>query len=108
MKISKESPSFQQVDGSVPTNIGLNKTAGEDRTIVAAADTTPSYIIRRLTPTESERLMGLPDGWTAHGHDGKPISDTQRYALCGNAIVVNCLTDIMQNIADHLNSEGDD
>jgi hypothetical protein len=22
------------------------------------------YIVRRLTPTESERLMGLPDGWT--------------------------------------------
>jgi site-specific DNA-cytosine methylase len=22
------------------------------------------YIVRRLTPTECERLMGLPDGWT--------------------------------------------
>lgn len=22
------------------------------------------YIVRRLTPTETERLMGLPDGWT--------------------------------------------
>ena len=22
------------------------------------------YIVRRLTPTEAERLMGLPDGWT--------------------------------------------
>lgn len=22
------------------------------------------YVVRRLTPTECERLMGLPDGWT--------------------------------------------
>lgn len=79
-----------------------------DRSIVAAADSTPGYIIRRLTPTEAERCMSLPDGWTAYGHDGKPISDTQRYAMCGNSIVVNCLAYIMQNIAARLNKEGDD
>lgn len=50
--------------------------------------------IRRLTPTECERLMGLEDGWTAKGIiDGKEvdISDTQRYKLCGNGVVVNCV-----------------
>ena len=50
--------------------------------------------IRRLTPTECERLMGLEDGWTAKGiMDGKEvdISDTQRYKLCGNGVVVNCV-----------------
>ena len=50
--------------------------------------------IRRLTPTECERLMGLKDGWTAKGIiDGKEvdISDTQRYKLCGNGVVVNCV-----------------
>ena len=48
--------------------------------------------IRRLTPTECERLMGLEDGWTAKGViDGKEvdISDTQRYKMCGNGVVVN-------------------
>ncbi|MBQ4198656.1 MAG: DNA cytosine methyltransferase [Kiritimatiellae bacterium] len=37
------------------------------------------YIVRRLTPTEVERLMGLPDGWTIptglrryFGADGEP------------------------------------
>jgi len=48
--------------------------------------------IRRLTPTECERLMGLPDKWTAKGViDGKEvdISDTQRYKMCGNGVVVN-------------------
>ena len=50
--------------------------------------------IRRLTPTECERLMGIPDGWTAKGIiDGKEvdISDTQRYKMCGNGVVVNCV-----------------
>ena len=75
--------------------------------------------IRRLTPTECERLQGFPDGWTEWGisEEGyelyedwvrtrngdeelrtlkKPskkglvkISDTQRYKLLGNAITVN-------------------
>jgi len=39
--------------------------------------------IRKLTPTECERLQGLPDGWT----DG--LSDTQRYKCIGNAVTVN-------------------
>lgn len=50
--------------------------------------------IRRLTPTECERLMGLEDGWTSKGIiDGKEvdISDTQRYKMCGNGVVVNCV-----------------
>jgi DNA (cytosine-5)-methyltransferase 1 len=47
------------------------------------------FRIRRLTPTECERLMGLPDGWT------EGVSDTQRYKLCGNGVVVNVVKEIM-------------
>jgi len=57
--------------------------------------------IRRLTPTECERLMGLPDGWTSKGIiDGKEveISDSQRYKLCGNGVVVNVVEEILRNI----------
>ncbi len=36
--------------------------------------------IRRLTPTECERLQGFPDGWT------EGISDTQKYKCLGNAV----------------------
>jgi len=39
--------------------------------------------IRRLTPTECERLQGFPDGWT------EGVSDTQRYKCLGNAVTVN-------------------
>ncbi|MDR0324926.1 MAG: DNA cytosine methyltransferase [Oscillospiraceae bacterium] len=63
------------------------------------------YIVRRLTPTEAERLMSLPDDWTAYGHDGKLMSDSARYQMCGNSIVVNVLAYIMQNIAEKLGKE---
>lgn len=42
-------------------------------------------IVRRLTPTECERLQGFPDGWTAS------MSDTQRYKQMGNAVTVNVI-----------------
>lgn len=38
--------------------------------------------VRRLTPTECERLQGFPDGWTA----GQP--DSARYKQLGNAVTV--------------------
>jgi DNA (cytosine-5)-methyltransferase 1 len=41
--------------------------------------------LRRLTPTECERLQGFPDGWT------RGISDTQRYKCLGNAVTVNVI-----------------
>lgn len=44
--------------------------------------------IRRLTPTECERLQGFPDDWTKYGKDGEEISDTQRYKTLGNAVSV--------------------
>jgi len=45
--------------------------------------------IRRLTPKECERLQGFPDNWTALGVGDEPISDTQRYKMCGNAVTTN-------------------
>lgn len=38
--------------------------------------------VRRLTPTECERLQGFPDGWT----EGE--SDSARYRMLGNAVAV--------------------
>jgi len=42
----------------------------------------PLVGIRRLTPTECERLQGFPDGWT----NGQ--SDSTRYRQLGNAVAV--------------------
>jgi DNA (cytosine-5)-methyltransferase 1 len=41
--------------------------------------------VRRLTPTECERLMGWPDDWTAP--EGIKAPDSKRYAACGDGIV---------------------
>jgi len=46
--------------------------------------------VRRLTPTECERLQGFPDGWT------EGISDTQRYKCLGNAVTVNVIEAIIR------------
>lgn len=51
--------------------------------------------IRRLTPTECERLQGFPDGYT----DG--ISDSQRYKCLGNAVSVP----VVKMIGERLLSE---
>jgi site-specific DNA-cytosine methylase len=39
-------------------------------------------VVRRLTPTECERLQGFPDNWT----DGQ--ADSNRYKQMGNAVAV--------------------
>lgn len=59
--------------------------------------------VRRLTPTEAERLQGYPDGWTEASADGSPISDTKRYQMLGNSIAVPCVAYIMQGITDAVN-----
>ena len=49
--------------------------------------------IRRLTPTECERLQGFPDNWT------EGVSDTQRYKCLGNAVTVNVIREIIKHLA---------
>jgi len=48
--------------------------------------------IRRLTPTECERLQGFPNGWT------EGVSDTQRYKTLGNAVTVNVIEAIINKL----------
>lgn len=48
--------------------------------------------IRRLTPTECERLQGFPDGWTS------AVSDSQRYKCLGNAVTVNVIEAIARKM----------
>ena len=48
--------------------------------------------IRRLTPTECERLQSFPDGWT------EGLSDTRRYQTLGNAVTVNVIEEIIKRL----------
>ena len=58
------------------------------------------YVVRRLTPTECERLQGFSDGWTAYGHDGKRIPDSARYRALGNSVAIPCVEFIMRRIKE--------
>lgn len=50
----------------------------------------PEGRVRRLTPLETERLQGFPDGWTIPQHEMKSADtlDSARYHACGNAVSV--------------------
>jgi site-specific DNA-cytosine methylase len=74
-------PHNEAPDGSKEEKLGQQET-----------QQTRSFRIRRLTPLEAERLMGLPDGWT------EGVSDTQKYKLCGNGVVVNVVEEIIKRL----------
>jgi site-specific DNA-cytosine methylase len=56
----------------------------------------PDARIRRLTPTEAERLQGFPDGWTSG------ISDSQRYKCLGNAVSVPVVKAVVMKLKEYL------
>lgn len=66
------------------------------------------WIVRRLTPTECERLQGYPDGWTDLGDwvDSKgkahKAADTPRYKALGNSIALPQWYYVLGGIADRL------
>lgn len=69
----------------------LNSAATDSDHVPCYCD---SYIVRRLTPTECERLQGYPDGWTDIGEwtdtKGKKhkAADSPRYKALGNSIAI--------------------
>lgn len=69
--------------------------AGGDKVVVSC----PPLRIRKLTPKECFRLMGFDD----KDHDvveQAGISNSQRYKMAGNSIVVNVAAKILKNIID--------
>lgn len=58
------------------------------------------WAVRRLTPTECERLMGVPDGFTAITYRGKPAADGPRYKALGNSQARNCMRWLARGLAD--------
>jgi len=54
--------------------------------------------VRRLTPTECERLQGFPDGYTDVPYRGKRAADGPRYKALGNSMAVNVVRWIGERI----------
>lgn len=62
--------------------------------------------IRKLTPLECERIMGLPKNWTKYGVNHQLISDFARYKALGNSIVVSCAEYILSTVAKIYRKKG--
>jgi DNA (cytosine-5)-methyltransferase 1 len=56
--------------------------------------------VRRLTPTECERLQGFPDGYTDIQPNGKATPDGPRYKALGNSMAVP----VMKWIGNRINN----
>ena len=95
--------SYQNWDGTqtAPT-LTQNNANGAQRmpdkenfNCVIGGGTEVETVVRRLTPTECERLQGYPDGWTdigawtdTKGKLHKESSDSARYKALGNSIAL--------------------
>lgn len=61
------------------------------------------YAVRRLTPTECERLQGLPDGYTLI--DDKTCSDSARYKALGNGMCQPCADFVIRRLVEEVETE---
>ena len=80
-------------NGTFPTMAAREKAGQNQQSVLTI--TKARGIVRRLTPTECERLQGYPDGWTDIGSwtDSKgkihpESSDAARYKALGNSIAI--------------------
>jgi site-specific DNA-cytosine methylase len=94
LKASQQPPSFLE-SGVYPIDDARELEKHQNGTGIGA-EGAPAYtldrqqapaiatesVVRRLTPTECERLQGFPDNWT----DGQ--ADSNRYKQMGNAVAV--------------------
>lgn len=66
--------------------------------------------IRKLTPTECERLQTLPDSYTKYGiikGDRVEISDAQKYKALGNGWTVEAIKQFFKGLQHEFNKQGD-
>lgn len=66
-----------------------------------SSPSTGTLSVRRLTPVECERLMGMPDDWTRISWKGKPpeeCPDAPRYKAIGNSWAVPVIAWIGERI----------
>lgn len=79
-------------NGTFPALAAREKAVQNQQSVLT--ETEIRWIVRRLTPTECERLQGYPDGWTdigewvdTKGKKHKP-TDSPRYKALGNSIAL--------------------
>ena len=80
--------------------LGIGKEGDPSYTLdkMATQGVAHHMAVRRLTPTECERLQGFPDGYTDIRPNGKDTPDGPRYKALGNSMAVPCMTYIGKRI----------
>ncbi len=96
----------RDADGNLPAEVWKQRDVSatltpadltsEHRTIELLTD--GEAVVRRLTPLETCRLQGYPDGHTATS-DGKPQADSAQYKQHGNGIAVPVFAWVAKRIA---------
>lgn len=87
---------------AMPDQMRVTAELGETLTCSQlSAAVLPPLQVRRLTPTECERLQGFPDGYTLINIKGKPCGDGPRYKALGNSMAVP----VMAWIGGRINAE---
>ena len=89
LKVRGGADTYVKQDGTVGT-AGKGALTSEEVTFTVAATqdqtmfepTGAGYVVRRLTPTECERLQGFPDGWTdLTGCDANAVTESVAASL---------------------------
>ena len=81
-------------EGQTPIPIAFDpQGSGKQTTLGASTEGTvcQAMQVRRLTPTECERLQGFPDNWTKIPYRNKPAEDCPdgpRYKALGNSMAI--------------------
>ena len=81
---------MRPVTGGIVPTLNARMGTGGNQVPVVHID----GIVRRLTPTECERLQGLTDGYTEGG------SDTARYKALGNGMAQPCADYVIRRIVE--------
>ena len=111
LKVRGGSDTYTKRDGSrgtggkgalIDEEVAFTLASTQDQTLV------DGWTVRRLTPVESERLQGFPDGYTDVEYRGRPAADTPRYKALGNSMAVPVMRWIGERIqmVDDLMGEG--
>lgn len=101
---AKSADAIQCAENTVcPTLKARMGTGGGNVPCIALTGNTT---IRKLTPTECERLQGFPDGWTKIPYRNKPpedCPDSPRYKAIGNSMAVPVMRWIGERLTTYLN-----
>lgn len=92
-------PAVRDISQTLTSNYG--KQVDSSDTALGPNVVFPEMQVRRMTPTEAERLQGFPDGYTAIPWRGKPADqcpDGPRYKALGNSMAVPVMQWIGQQI----------